>query len=936
MISTIFDREKHTINMRPTLIIGTGGTGYETAVRIKARFQETYPDAALDQIKFIVFDTDTNHTPVVNSIGELVRLTPEQELVQIGGVPVGGIINNEENYPAIHSEFDLSRLPKLDLTKGAKQVRQLGRLAFFYHFQRIRNIVETALNAVLNISHRGEVGKVQAINVYYISSVCGGTGSGMIIDLAYLVRHLAKINGIPEDNIFGTAALVLPEAFKKVPRSSHAQIRANASATLEEIDHFSVYNDFNVLYPDSVRIRDKRPPFNIAYLIDAINENNQTVEDMTQLAPILAEALFLQAGTHLGGGLDSAFDNVASARGDDLSGFTRTYSMIGASTLRFNAARMRQACALRLMTNLVRDLFTKPLPEHRVELDPEENAIHPLMRDEVASYLSSAKCTNASIINDQLIKMPNSRNMVVSINTEKHAKEEVQAIVGLTEKTAQKYAQRTVNGEFANRLASNQALLSENATERLSDVTYQLCDQAESGVIKAQQFLEGIIYALAPIRKELRNKQSGAESMKTRTTQDVIRSRDLFDEAAQKFTFWGLNRRPLTKARRAFTDAYRRDLNIVLDMLIVGQSFAVLDSIEAKARQLLGSVSTLRTELERSAADASYELESLRKNWTTAYVTEENVDSVDAIPHFYDRYLNSSLQNEATTLLESKQLSAWLHEIESPPLDPFIAKVNTGDEIARWLYDYVIKSYDQIIEKETIEKQIKDLYPNQPDQEARLLKLVTLAAPFSNYVPALAGQGSEDLDPILVVGVTEKDRSTFRDTSIRRGSYVSTFDEHRISVLHTKHGLPLYALRQYGEYKKFYARLSGRSGIASYLCFNNVKQAATGRTLFMRAEVFGLISQQGVMGYYMQHDGEEVLLGDSLKQTIETVIGRLDLQHTLKTQVDQQLRQTDLHPLLNLLNSYMEAPNRSPRPLSDELKLLAQSDYERYHARSVV
>ena len=84
---------RQTMRMRPTLIIGAGGTGYETVVRIKARFKETFPPHLLEQIRYIVFDTDTNHPPVRSSTGELVYLEPDIELFQIGGVPVKGIMS---------------------------------------------------------------------------------------------------------------------------------------------------------------------------------------------------------------------------------------------------------------------------------------------------------------------------------------------------------------------------------------------------------------------------------------------------------------------------------------------------------------------------------------------------------------------------------------------------------------------------------------------------------------------------------------------------------------------------------------------------------------------------------------------------------------------------------------------------------------------------
>ncbi|MGB1253496.1 MAG: tubulin-like doman-containing protein, partial [Candidatus Promineifilaceae bacterium] len=144
-MADINEKIGQAMRLRPTLVVGAGGTGYETVVRMKARFQESFPPELLQQVRYVCFDTDTNHPPVRNSLGEMVYMEPQIELFQIGGVPVKGIIDNQKNYPEIAHELELKKLPRLDLTKGAKQVRQLGRLAFFYHFQRIRKVFETAL-----------------------------------------------------------------------------------------------------------------------------------------------------------------------------------------------------------------------------------------------------------------------------------------------------------------------------------------------------------------------------------------------------------------------------------------------------------------------------------------------------------------------------------------------------------------------------------------------------------------------------------------------------------------------------------------------------------------------------------------------------------------------------------------------------------------------
>ncbi|MGB1251481.1 MAG: tubulin-like doman-containing protein [Candidatus Promineifilaceae bacterium] len=929
--TSINDAFDEAVKLRPTLLIGAGGTGYDVVVQVKARFHETYPLHMLNQIKFVAFDTDTYHPPIRNNKNELISLVPNKELFQIGGVPVKGIIENQGYYAAIREELELDRLPQLDLTKGAKQTRQLGRLAFFYHFERIKNVIMSCLNEVTNISHYRSTGaaEIQAINVFYISSAAGGTGSGILLDLAYLTRYLAHANGIPTDYIFNIGLLVMPEAFTKVPRSSRPQIRANAAAMLMEVDHFTTYRDFNVLYPDGMRVRDNRPPFNITYLVDATNERGLTVEDANQLNPILAEAVFLQAGTYLGASTDSAFDNVAAARGDDRSGYTGLYSMLGTSAWHFNAQRMQRATALQLQQQLVSNLLLAPLPRFDPTLDPENNCIHPVIRDRVDAFTANANL-DVGLAKTQLKTIPSRRNMLIELNTAVHDRAPLQAIVSRVENMCASYSQRTVSGEYIPQVEKNRTLMLEQVREALFAGTYQIVNTLSSGPLLAQAFLEGILIAFEPTRKQLTKERQQLRQRSVRIQRDLQTSYDAFTQIAQGNFMSRFFRHNVRQARNHYTDQYKRSLDIILSQAIINNIFTLLDEAEREVQQLLGAVSTLSASLERAANEADIELRRLRVNWGSSHATEQAVDSVDMIDSFYNRYLNSTLNNEGRELVSTRPMSEWLQLLTVPPDDPFLQTDSTEESLGRWLSDYCMASFSLILTNESIEKLILDRYPTEIEQQNALRALISLGAPFSNYITTAAGHGSDELDPILVVGVPDKNRSIFRDVTIPDASLISTYDPHRVSALHTKHGLPMNALRQFGEYKRFFNDLQARvesSGTTPFIAFNAVREGITARRLFMRGEAYNYITRRNMGGYFLEVEEQSIHLGSTLEDAIKHIIQHAEAYDQLKRALYSFQFEINESQALVFLEDYLKNPPK--RPLSRhsaELKEMAVSE----------
>src|SRR5439155_75916 len=80
--------------------------------------------------------------------------------------------------------------------ESAGGVRAFGRLALFDHYrtiaQRVRQEIETFLtdDALMQAEGATKLGlRTNRPRAYIVAGLAGGTGSGMFIDLAYLVHH---------------------------------------------------------------------------------------------------------------------------------------------------------------------------------------------------------------------------------------------------------------------------------------------------------------------------------------------------------------------------------------------------------------------------------------------------------------------------------------------------------------------------------------------------------------------------------------------------------------------------------------------------------------------------------------------------------------------------------------------------------------------------
>ena len=130
----------------------------------------------------------------------------------------------------------LYNIPKSLKTEG---LRPLGRLAFVDHAQDIAQRIRTAITAATSPEavaqaheNTGLPFREKDVRVILVSSISGGTGSGMIMDLGYLVRHLLAELGFPDDQLLA----VLTHSTGRTPREMELAA-VNAYSTLSELNH---------------------------------------------------------------------------------------------------------------------------------------------------------------------------------------------------------------------------------------------------------------------------------------------------------------------------------------------------------------------------------------------------------------------------------------------------------------------------------------------------------------------------------------------------------------------------------------------------------------------------------------------------------------------------------------------------------------------------
>lgn len=229
------------------LVIGLGGVGCKVASHLKGMLKDKIvPD---DNISFLAFDSDIPAMEATIRESETGNGFTANEVVSIYRPNVVNMLTTDkDNCPIkddivrwINPEF-----PELSIGHdGAKANRQVGRLMFSNAYEDVRILLFDKLDQLYNRNTSG------GLDIIIVSSVAGGTGSGILSDLTYNIRAYVRamrysnvrVGGclLMPDVLYGTKAINDNEELKQV-------LNANGCATLKEISHFMEIANNNETY----------------------------------------------------------------------------------------------------------------------------------------------------------------------------------------------------------------------------------------------------------------------------------------------------------------------------------------------------------------------------------------------------------------------------------------------------------------------------------------------------------------------------------------------------------------------------------------------------------------------------------------------------------------------------------------------------------------
>lgn len=200
------------------------------------------------------------------------------------------------------------------------------------------------------------------ISIFLTASIVGGTGNGMILDLAAMVRDVFKDHW-PKPRIYGI--LVLPSAFKRVVSNRNA--RANAYAALKEIDYFMSGSTFSASYPsgNKVRVTDRLFDDGMLYLLDVENMAGNSLQGRDQVQDLTGQFISTFISSIVGGAIEERTVNDSTRASiflpkDDKSQRKACYNSFGISRVIYPVPELKEI-GYRIMAVKMIDAFFKPV-----------------------------------------------------------------------------------------------------------------------------------------------------------------------------------------------------------------------------------------------------------------------------------------------------------------------------------------------------------------------------------------------------------------------------------------------------------------------------------------------------------------------------------------------------------------------------------------------
>lgn len=349
------------------LVIGCGGSGCHAVSVAKSRNSDQ------ERVKFLAIDTDAQTQRGVDTGVPF----EDNEFMELDVSSVANLIDAPNAHQQVNRSLGLDDPKTAQFVKNlmdsgvehAGQVKKFGAAAFSCNSDQIRRAIEDkfselkALHAVVNMQLNSSNAVLRhRMIVYIVSSTGGGTGAGIYLQVAALVRDIAG------QNVEIVVLAILPEVFEKELAGrpdEWARVQANSAQTLREslAAQSGQLKSNRVMLGQHVDVPIPSGVFNQTLVAGRICANGTDLRSKIAALEAIGAYLASQVYSPLGEDAHAEFQNAATLLSvDPLTRRGRHLGSIGVQEIGLNTKRLAKNSASRAAFELL-DHVVGALPE---------------------------------------------------------------------------------------------------------------------------------------------------------------------------------------------------------------------------------------------------------------------------------------------------------------------------------------------------------------------------------------------------------------------------------------------------------------------------------------------------------------------------------------------------------------------------------------------
>ncbi|HEX7152537.1 MAG TPA: tubulin-like doman-containing protein [Thermoanaerobaculia bacterium] len=820
---------KNNVVFRPTVVIGLGGTGYGALLKLKRRFVDVYGSVP-PIVRLLSIDT-TENAEATQEVQQAQLEHHEQYVLQVSN-PAALIDRGNDHI----DEWWPSSIPTTAIIAGAGQVRARGRLALFAKASDVLGRIQRAVDDVRNIRNQKQmyaeqfqVSNRSGVEVHIVGSLAGGTGSGLFLDIAFMTRDIV---GSDEQSNF-TASLLLPRFFSGF--AGVALVKPNAYGALKELEYLSTTKSSFTINYGARRVEVSRPPFDLIYLLDSINEQGRVVTDPNDLLTAIADGLYVQIGSQLGADNANAIDNIKTqiAVANRVKGRSPQYCSFGVASLTipsFDALLYEDAKRL-----VIDDLLNGTVADAGVEEDVlrflDQNRLREDESDQVIEFLSQREGGGQLRIPMRLGEMKFDNKALTTI------------------KNLHTVHRSRAERQIAQELGTNFEKLRESGVAAIN-ASYETLMNRVHGLTRSERFFEKLQAKLEWYRAMM-----DGEAKEERTKLKALNfkpAEELLTDAMGAF----LRREARVKtACETYSGIVDRETELTILVARLEKAAELYSTLHAHTQAILNNCYRMRENLN-----------AVRKQFEQEHLAATNTRGASRL---FEQVVPFD-PGDRRPVLKGDDFVKWRND-QSGSLTGWATLL--PDQVHAEVKQFVQKRYEPLTSLA-----MDDILRRTPAEAVsqQLKRLDHLAVPLWRYdVGKIPVVSQTIINEFYHYGVADADTTVLKEspysTGVPKGnanpSMVSTRDPRRILLFKVKTGIPLFAIAEIEEMERSY--LDPNKVISNHIdkrwqeLPNLIPRSGDGEALRWFAlaqapEPFGLIKREGAWYSMRSKNGRRV------------------------------------------------------------------------------